>query len=334
MLFSAFSKDIAIDLGTANTLVFVRGKGIIIREPSVVAINTENNSVKAVGEEAKQMIGRTPGHIVAIRPMKNGVIADFHITQSMLKYFIRQALKNTTFGKPRLLISVPSGITEVEKRAVEEAGIQAGAKIAKWIEEPMAAAIGAGLPVSEPTGSMIINIGGGTTEIAVISLGGIVTSSSIRSAGDRFDESIVYYIKRNYNLAIGIRTAEEIKINIGSAYLSDTEESMKIKGRDLVSGLPKTLTITSAEILEALKEPIEVIIDGIKSVLEKTPPELASDVMDRGIMVSGGGALLKGIGELIKEETGMPILIADVPLDCVAMGAGKALEQFENLFKR
>lgn len=334
MLFNAFSKDIAIDLGTANTLVFVKGKGIIIREPSVVAINTENNSVKAVGEEAKQMIGRTPGHIVAIRPMKDGVIADFHITQSMLKYFIKQALKTNTFGKPRLLISVPSGITEVEKRAVEEAGIQAGAKVAKWIEEPMAAAIGAGLPVSEPTGSMIINIGGGTSEIAVISLGGIVTSSSIRSAGDRFDESIVYYVKRNYNLAIGIRTAEEIKINIGSAYPSEKEESMEIRGRDLVSGLPKTLTVTSDEILEALKEPVEAILDGIKSVLEKTPPELASDVMDRGIMVSGGGALLKGIGELIKKETGMPVLIAEVPLDCVAIGAGKALEQFENLFKR
>ena len=331
MFFNAFSKDIAIDLGTANTLVYVKGKGILIREPSVVAINTETNTVKAVGEEAKEMIGRTPGHIVAIRPMKDGVIADFHITQSMLKYFIKQASKNTSIGKPRLLISVPSGITEVEKRAVEEAGIQAGAKVAKWIEEPMAAAIGAGLPVGEPTGSMIINIGGGTTEIAIISLGGIVTSSSIRSAGDRFDESIVYYIKRNYNLAIGIRTAEEIKINIGSAYSTGTEESMQVRGRDLVSGLPKILTVTSDEILEALKEPIEVILDGVKSSLEKTPPELASDVMDRGIMISGGGALLKGIGDLIREETGMPVQIADIPLDCVAMGAGKALEQYENI---
>lgn len=331
MFFNAFSKDIAIDLGTANTLVYVKGKGILIREPSVVAINTETNTVKAVGEEAKEMIGRTPGHIVAIRPMKDGVIADFHITQSMLKYFIKQASKNTSIGKPRLLISVPSGITEVEKRAVEEAGIQAGAKVAKWIEEPMAAAIGAGLPVGDPTGSMIINIGGGTTEIAIISLGGIVTSSSIRSAGDRFDESIVYYIKRNYNLAIGIRTAEEIKINIGSAYSTGTEESMQVRGRDLVSGLPKILTVTSDEILEALKEPIEVILDGVKSSLEKTPPELASDVMDRGIMISGGGALLKGIGDLIREETGMPVQIADIPLDCVAMGAGKALEQYENI---
>ncbi len=331
MFFNAFSKDIAIDFGTANTLVYVKGKGILIREPSVVAINTETNTVKAVGEEAKEMIGRTPGHIVAIRPMKDGVIADFHITQSMLKYFIKQASKNTSIGKPRLLISVPSGITEVEKRAVEEAGIQAGAKTAKWIEEPMAAAIGAGLPVGEPTGSMIINIGGGTTEIAIISLGGIVTSNSIRSAGDRFDESIVYYIKRNYNLAIGIRTAEEIKINIGSAYPTGVEESMEIRGRDLVSGLPKILTVTSGEILEALKEPIEVILDGVKSSLEKTPPELASDVMDRGIMLSGGGAQLKGIGDLIKEETGMPVQIADIPLDCVALGAGKALEQYENI---
>ncbi len=331
MFFSAFSKDIAIDLGTANTLVFVKGKGILIREPSVVAINTENNTVKAVGEEAKQMIGRTPGHIVAIRPMKDGVIADFHITQSMLKYFIKQVSKNTSVGKPRLLISVPSGITEVEKRAVEEAGIQAGAKLAKWIEEPMAAAIGAGLPVGDPTGSMIVNIGGGTTEIAIISLGGIVTSSSIRSAGDKFDESIVYYVKRKYNLAIGIRTAEDIKINIGSAFPVEQEETMQIRGRDLVSGLPKTLTISSEEILEALKEPIEAILDGIKSSLEKTPPELASDVMDRGIMVSGGGALLKGIGELIKKETGMPVQIAETPLDCVAIGAGKALEQYENI---
>lgn len=331
MFFNAFSKDIAIDLGTANTLVFVKGKGIVIREPSVVAINTESNTVKAVGKEAKEMIGRTPGHIVAIRPMKDGVIADFHITQSMLKYFIKQASKNASIGKPRLLISVPSGITEVEKRAVEEAGIQAGAKIAKWIEEPMAAAIGAGLPVGEPTGSMIVNIGGGTTEIAIISLGGIVTSSSIRSAGDRFDDSIVYYIKRIYNLAIGVRTAEEIKINIGSAFPSDTEESMEIRGRDLVSGLPKTLTITTSEILEALREPVGVILDGVKSSLEKTPPELASDVMDRGIMVSGGGALLKGIDELIRKETGMPVQIADTPLDCVAMGAGKALELYESI---
>lgn len=329
--FNAFSKDIAIDLGTANTLVYVKGKGIVIREPSVVAINTENSSVKAVGEEAKQMIGRTPGHIVAIRPMKDGVIADFHITQSMLKYFIKQACKNASVGKPRVLISVPSGITEVEKRAVEEAALQAGAKIAKVIEEPMAAAIGAGLPVGEPTGSMVVNIGGGTTEIAVISLGGIVTSKSIRSAGDRFDDSIVNYIKRSYNLAIGVRTAEEIKISIGSAYPMELEETMKIRGRDLVSGLPKTITITSSEILEALKEPVGVILEGVKATLEKTPPELASDIMDRGIMVSGGGALLKGIDALIRKETGMPVQIADSPLDCVVMGTGKALEQYEHI---
>lgn len=329
--FNAFSKDIAIDLGTANTLVYVKGKGIVIREPSVVAINTENNSVKAVGEEAKQMIGRTPGHIVAIRPMKDGVIADFHITQSMLKYFIKQASKNASVGKPRILISVPSGITEVEKRAVEEAALQAGAKVAKVIEEPMAAAIGAGLPVGEPTGSMVVNIGGGTTEIAVISLGGIVTSKSIRSAGDRFDDSIVNYIKRSYNLAIGVRTAEEIKITIGSAYPLEVEETMKIRGRDLVSGLPKTINITSSEILEALKEPVGVILEGVKATLEKTPPELASDIMDRGIMVSGGGALLKGIDALIRKETGMSVQIAESPLDCVVMGAGKALEQYEHI---
>lgn len=330
-LFSAFSKDIAIDLGTANTLVYLRGKGIVVREPSVVAINTENDTVKAVGEEAKQMIGRTPGHIVAIRPMKDGVIADFHITQSMLKYFIRQVSKNVSIGKPRVLVSVPSGITEVEKRAVEEAALQAGAKMAKVIEEPMAAAIGAGLPVGEPTGSMIVNIGGGTTEIAIISLGGIVTSKSIRSAGDKFDEAIVNYVKRNYNLAIGLRTAEQIKISIGSAYPMEIEQTMDIRGRDLVSGLPKTITITSSEVLEALREPVGVIIDGVKTTLEKTPPELASDIMDRGIMVSGGGANLKGIDALIRKETGMPVQIADSPLDCVVMGAGKALEQYDQI---
>ena len=330
-LFNAFSKDIAIDLGTANTLVYLRGKGIVIREPSVVAINTENDSVKAVGEEAKQMIGRTPGHIVAIRPMKDGVIADFHITQSMLKYFIRQVSKNIAIGKPRVLVSVPSGTTEVEERAVIEAALQAGAKVAKIIEEPMAAAIGAGLPVGEPTGSMIVNIGGGTTEIAIISLGGIVTSKSIRSAGDKFDEAIVSYVKRNYNLAIGLRTAEEVKINIGSAYPIETEESMQIRGRDLVSGLPKTIQVASTEILEALREPVGAIIEGVKSTLEKTPPELASDIMDRGIMVSGGGANLKGIDALIRKETGMPVQIADTPLDCVVMGAGKALEQYEQI---
>jgi len=330
-LFNAFSKDIAIDLGTANTLVYLKGKGIVVREPSVVAINTENNTVKAVGEEAKKMIGRTPGHIVAIRPMKDGVIADFHITQSMLKYFIRQVSKNVSLGKPRVLVSVPSGITEVEKRAVEEAALQAGARVAKVIEEPMAAAIGAGLPVGEPTGSMIVNIGGGTTEIAIISLGGIVTSKSIRSAGDKFDEAIVNYVKRNYNLAIGLRTAEQVKISIGSAFPMDMEQSMDVRGRDLVTGLPKTIVITSTEVLEALKEPVGAIIEGVKSTLEKTPPELASDIMDRGIMVSGGGALLRGIDALIRKETGMPVQIADSPLDCVVMGAGKALEQYDQI---
>ncbi|HHY77772.1 MAG TPA: rod shape-determining protein [Clostridiales bacterium] len=330
-LFSAFSKDIAIDLGTANTLVYLKGKGIVIREPSVVAINTETDTVKAVGEEAKKMIGRTPGNIVAIRPMKDGVIADFHITQSMLKYFIRQVSKNVSIGKPRVLVSVPSGITEVERRAVEEAALQAGAKVAKVIEEPLAAAIGAGLPVAEPTGSMIVNIGGGTTEIAVLSLGGIVTCRSIRSAGDKFDEAIVNYVKRNYNLAIGLRTAEEIKISIGSVYPMDREDYMDVRGRDLVTGLPKTIKISSSEVQEALKEPVEVMIEGVKSTLEKTPPELASDIMDRGIMVSGGGALLRGIDSLLRKETGIPVQIADSPLDCVVMGAGKALEQFDQI---
>ena len=332
-LFNFFTKDIGIDLGTANTLVFVKGKGIVVREPSVVAMKLDSNAVLAVGDEAKKMIGRTPGNIVAIRPMRDGVIADFHVTQSMLKYFIKKAYASTAFGKPRVLVSVPSGITEVERRAVEEAAVQAGAKHARIIEEPMAAAIGAGLPVGEPTGSMIVNMGGGTTEIAVISLGGIVTSKSIRVAGDKQDDAIVGYIKRTYNLAIGERTGEEVKITIGSAYQESSSGSMDIKGRDLVSGLPKTITITSSEIMEALREPIETIIDGIKSVLEKTPPELAADIMDRGIMLSGGGAQLRGLDSLVRRETGMPVVVAENPLDCVVMGTGKALEDFEEISK-
>lgn len=328
-----FTKDIGIDLGTANTLVYVRGKGIVAREPSVVAMKLDSNTVLSVGDEAKKMIGRTPGNIVAIRPMKDGVIADFNVTQSMLRYFIRKAYGNSSMGKPRVLVSVPSGITEVEKRAVEEAAIQGGARSAKLIEEPMAAAIGAGLPVEEPTGSMIVNMGGGTTEIAVISLGGIVTSKSIRVAGDKQDESIVSYIKRTYNLAIGERTGEIIKITIGSAFPNASGESMEIKGRDLVTGLPKTMRITEAEILEALREPIATIIDGIKSTLEKTPPELASDIMDRGIMLSGGGAMLNGLDSLVRKETGMPVQVADNPLDCVVLGTGKALEQFDQIVR-
>lgn len=326
-----FAKDIGIDLGTANTLVHVKGKGIVVREPSVVAINRKTNTILAVGDDAKNMIGRTPGDIVAIRPMKDGVIADFDVTQSMLKYFIKRAFSGGIMSKPRVVICVPSGVTEVEKRAVEEATLQAGAKEAYLIEEPMAAAIGANLPVEEPSGSMIVDIGGGTSEVAVISLGGIVTSKSLRIAGDEFDEAIVHYVKKEYNLMIGERTAEEIKVTIGAAYPKPKEEYMEVRGRDLITGLPKNLKISSSEIQDALKEPINSIIDSIKYTLEKTPPELASDIMDRGIMLAGGGALLSGLDKLIKEETGMPVSVAERPLDCVAIGAGKVLDEIETL---
>ncbi|MGI6778957.1 MAG: rod shape-determining protein [Acetivibrionales bacterium] len=328
-----FARDIGIDLGTANTLVHVKGKGIVVREPSVVAINRKTNSILAVGDAAKEMIGRTPGDIVAIRPMKDGVIADFDVTQSMLKYFIKKAVTKSSFSKPRVVICVPSGVTEVEKRAVEEATLQSGAKEAYLIEEPMAAAIGANLPVEEPSGSMVVDIGGGTSEVAVISLGGIVTSKSLRIAGDELDESIVNYIKKEYNLMIGERTAEGIKTTIGAAYPRTHEEKMEIRGRDLVTGLPKNLIITSGEITDALKEPINAIVDSIKFTLEKTPPELAADIMDKGIMLTGGGALLSGMDKLINEETGMPVSIADNPLDCVVMGTGKVLEEIETLKK-
>lgn len=331
-LFNIFTKDMGIDLGTANTLVFMRGKGIIIREPSVVAIQTNTKEVLAVGEEAKKMIGRTPGHIIAIRPLSDGVIADFDITQSMLKYFIRKGNRSRSLFSPRVVVCVPSGVTEVEKRAVEEAAINAGAREAFLIEEPMAAAIGAGLPVQEPNGSMVVDIGGGTTEVAIISLGGIVTSKSIRVAGDELDESIVYYIKKEYNLMIGERTAEEVKIQVGSADLTTNKErKISVRGRDLISGLPKNIDISSSEIYEAMKEPISNIIDAIKYTLEKTPPELASDIMEQGIMLTGGGALLDGLDRLIRRETGMPIHIAENPLDCVAIGTGKALEDIETL---
>jgi rod shape-determining protein MreB len=320
-----------IDLGTANTLVYMKGKGIVLREPSVVAIQTNTKQVLAVGEEAKKMIGRTPGHIVALRPLKDGVIADFDITQNMLKYFIRKAIQKKTIFQPRVVICVPSGVTEVEKRAVEEATIHAGAREAYLIEEPMAAAIGAGLPVHEATGSMIVDIGGGTAEVAVISLGGIVTSRSIRIAGDELDESIVYYIKKEYNLMIGERTAEEVKISIGSADIKEKETKMSIRGRDLISGLPNTIEISSSEIYEAMKEPVNNIVEAIKFTLEKTPPELASDIMEQGITLSGGGALLDGIDRLISRETGMPVYIAENPLDCVALGAGKTLGSIDVL---
>lgn len=327
-----FSRDIGIDLGTANTLVHVRGRGIVVKEPSVVAINKTNGEVLAVGDEAKEMIGRTPGNIVAIRPMKDGVIADFDVTQAMLKYFIKKAFSKGFLGKPRVVICVPSGVTEVEKRAVEEATLQAGAKEAYLIEEPMAAAIGANIAVEEPTGSMVVDIGGGTTEVAVISLGGIVTSKSLRVAGDELDDSIIVSIKKEHNLLIGERTAEQIKFTIGSAYTLDKEEFLEVRGRDLISGLPKTVRISSNEIWEALKEPVNSIVDAIKLTLEKTPPELSSDIMDKGIVLTGGGAYLRGLDTLISEETGgMAVSIADSALDCVVMGAGKVLEEIEIL---
>ncbi len=331
--FDMFKKDLGIDLGTANTLVYVKGKDIVTREPSVVAIQTTNKQVLAVGEDAKKMIGRTPGDIVAIRPLRDGVIADFNVTQSMLKHFIKKAYKKRSIFQPRVVVCVPSGVTEVEKRAVEEASIHAGAKDAYLIEEPMAAAIGAGLPVHEPTGSLIVDIGGGTTEVAVISLGGIVTSKSIRVGGDEFDESIVNYVKKQYNLMIGERSAEEVKISIGSADKNSEVKTMEIRGRDLVTGLPKTIEISSEEIYEAMEEPINNIIDAIKSTLEKTPPELAADIIEQGIMLTGGGALLNGIDTLINKETGMPVNIAENALDCVAIGTGMALDNIDIIRK-
>ena len=329
-----FSKDIGIDLGTANTLVYMRGKGIIIREPSVVAVDVKMDRVRYVGQEAKDVIGRTPGSIVAVRPLKDGVIADFDMTTSMLQEFIRKALKGRAFAgsRVRVIICIPSGVTAVERRAVKEATQNAGAKRVSIIEEPMAAAIGAGLPVAAPTGSMIVDIGGGTSEVAVISLGGIVTSRSVRVAGDEFDSSIINYIKKKYNLLIGERTAENIKIAIGSAYpYSDNEPSMDIKGRNLLNGLPENITITSEEIREALSEPLSHVIEAIKVTLEKTPPELAADIIDQGIMLAGGGALLKGLDLLIHSETGMPVKVAERPLDCVADGTGKVLENIDKL---
>lgn len=329
-----FSKDIGIDLGTANTLVYMRGKGIIIREPSVVAVDVKMDRVRYVGQEAKDVIGRTPGSIVAVRPLKDGVIADFDMTTSMLQEFIRKALKGRAFAgsRVRVIICIPSGVTAVERRAVKEATQNAGAKRVSIIEEPMAAAIGAGLPVAEPTGSMIVDIGGGTSEVAVISLGGIVTSRSVRVAGDEFDSSIINYIKKKYNLLIGERTAENIKIAIGSAYpYTDNEPSMDIKGRNLLNGLPENITVTSEEIREALSEPLSHVIEAIKVTLEKTPPELAADIIDQGIMLAGGGALLKGLDLLIHAETGMPVKVAERPLDCVADGTGKVLENIDKL---
>ncbi|MCL6631616.1 MAG: rod shape-determining protein [Alicyclobacillus herbarius] len=324
-------RDMGVDLGTANTLVYVKGKGIVVREPSVVAIRTDSGAIEAVGEQAKQMIGRTPGNIIAVRPMKDGVIADFQTTATMLRHFIRQAMRNKSSwsGKPRVMISVPSGITAVEKRAVEEAAMEAGAKDAQTIEEPMAAAIGAGLPVGEPTGSMVVDIGGGTTEVAIISLGGIVTSRSIRVAGDEMDEAIMQYIKKEYNMMIGERTAEELKLTIGTAMDMGEKESLEIRGRDLVTGLPKTFTISSSEISQALADTVGSIVEAVKVTLEKSPPELAADIMDRGIVLTGGGALLRNLDKLLSDETGMPVIVAENPLDCVAVGTGKALDNYD-----
>ena len=321
-----FSKDIGIDLGTANTLVFMKGKGIVMREPSVVAVDVRTDTVLAVGTAAKEMIGRTPGSIVAVRPLKDGVIADFDITATMLKHFIRQTVKPSIFSKPKVIVCIPSGVTDVERRAVEDTARQAGAGDVKLIEEPMAAAMGAGLPVNDATGNMVVDIGGGTSEVAMISLGDIVTACSVRVAGDKFDESIIQYVKKKYNLLIGERTAEEIKIKIGSAYPYEGEGDMQIKGRNLVDGLPKNVVISAAEVRDALADPLSVIVEAIRSTLEKTPPELSADIIDHGIMLTGGGALLRGLDFLVAQETNMPVHVAERPLDCVAEGTGKRLE--------
>jgi rod shape-determining protein MreB len=320
----------AIDLGTANTLVYVRGSGIVLNEPSVVAINTRNNRALAVGMEAKRMIGRTPSYIQAIRPLRDGVIADFDITEKMLRYFI-QKVHRRRWAKPRIVICVPSGITPVERRAVEEAAYHAGARRAYTIEEPMAAAIGTGLPVGEPSGSMVVDIGGGTTEVAVISLGGIVVSRSIRIGGDELDEAVIDWVKKEYNLLLGERTAEQIKMAIGSAFPYAEEPAAEVRGRDLVSGLPKTIVLSSPEIREAIEEPVQQTVDAVKFTLDKTPPELSADIMERGIVLTGGGALLHGIDERLAYETGMPIVTADRPLQSVVVGSGKCLEEFDAL---
>jgi len=324
-------RDMAVDLGTANTLVYVRGKGIVLNEPSVVAINKATTGIVAVGTEAKRMIGRTPGNIVAVRPLKDGVIADFDTTERMLRFFIQQVHRRRHFAKPRLVVCVPSGITAVEQRAVKQAGYAAGARRVYIVEEPMAAAIGAGMPVHEPTGNMIVDVGGGTTEVAIISLGGIVASQSIRTAGDELDGAIISYVKKEYSLMLGERTAEEIKMSIGSAFPMPDETPAEIRGRDLVSGLPKTIIVSAEEIRKAIEEPINAIIDAVKSTLDKCPPELSGDVMDRGIVLTGGGALLRGLDERLRHETAMPINIAENPLYSVALGAGRCVEEFEAL---
>ena len=329
-----FSNDMAIDLGTANTLVYVKGEGIVLNEPSIVAIHQADNTVLAVGKEAKAMLGRTPGNIVAIRPLKDGVIADFDVTEKMLGYFIRRVHRRRALVRPRIVIGVPSGITQVEKRAVRDSAMQAGAREVYLIEEPMAAAIGAGMPITEPGGNMVVDIGGGTTEVAVISLSGIVYSRSVRIAGDEMDEAIVQYIRKNYNLLVGERRAEEIKIRLGSAYpMGGERRTMEVKGRDLIDGIPKTIVIGDDEIREALREPIMTIVEAVRTALERTPPELAADIVDKGIVLTGGGALLKGLDLLLRQETNLPITIAEDPLSCVALGTGKVLDELDLLKK-
>ncbi|MBL7170740.1 MAG: rod shape-determining protein [Candidatus Omnitrophica bacterium] len=332
-LLGLFSSDMGIDLGTANTLVYVRGQGIVLCEPSVVAVRRGTHEVMAVGSEAKRMLGRTPGYIITVRPLKDGVIADFEITESMIRYFITKVHKGKKLVRPRIVISIPSGITAVERRAVKDSAEQAGARQVITVEEPMAAAIGAGLPVQEPGGNMIVDIGGGTTEVAVISLDGIVTCRTVRVGGDEMDQSIIEHLKRNYNLMIGERTAEEVKLKLGSAFPMDEEMSIEVKGRDLVAGLPKTLTISSEEVRDSLSETIHAIIDTIKLTLERTPPELSSDLVDRGIMLAGGGALLRGLDKLIIQETGLPVSIAEDPLTAIVMGTGKIVEELDT-YKR
>jgi rod shape-determining protein MreB len=333
-LYNWLSQDLAIDLGTANTVLFVKGKGIVSNEPSVVAVQKDAHGAKkvlAVGKEAKNMLGRTPGTIVAVRPMKDGVIADFEVTQEMLRYFIRGAHNRKPVIRPRVVVGVPYGITEVEKRAVKESALSAGAREVYLIEEPMAAAIGAGLPITEPTGSMIVDIGGGTTEVAVISLAGIVTSKSVRIAGDKMDDAIVLHMKRKYNLLVGESTAERIKINIGTAYPTEEPLTMEVRGRDLVAGVPKTVTVNSDEIRDALSEPINAIVEAVRVVLDRTPPELSADIADKGIVLAGGGALLKNLDLLLREETGLPVMLADEPLLAVVNGCGKVLDQLDLL---
>jgi len=330
-IFGIFSTDIGIDLGTANTLVYLKDHGVVLREPSIVAVKAGTTQVLAVGEEAKRMLGRTPGNITAIRPLKDGVIADFEITEAMLRHFITKAHGTRRLIRPRVVIAVPSGITEVEKRAVKDSALHAGAREVYLIEEPMAAAIGVGLPVTDPAANMIVDIGGGTTEVAIISLAGIVFSRSVRVAGDELDESIVNYIKRSYNILIGERTAEDIKLQLGSAFPLEKELSMNVKGRDLVAGLPKTITITSQEIREALMEPITTILDAVRITLERCPPELSADLVDHGVVLAGGGALLRGLDQLIAQETGLPVHVAEDPLSAVVEGTGRALQEIEFL---